>query len=40
MKQSKSNKKILKQSINSNNNNKKANIFIKSKGSHNFNTII
>ena len=39
MKQSKSNKKILKQSINSNNNNKKANIFIKSKGSHNFNTI-
>ena len=39
MKQSKSNKKILKQSINSNNNNKKANIFIKSTGSHNFNTI-
>ena len=39
MKQSKSNKKILKQSINSNNNNKKTNIFIKSTGSHNFNTI-
>ena len=38
MKQAKSNTKILKQSIN-NNNNKKTNIFIKSAANHNFNTI-
>ena len=38
MKQAKSNTKILRQSVN-NNNNKKTNIFIKSAANHNFNTI-